>query len=80
MLGRACFFLFLFCGGGGGRSNPQPYTCSKVVSPRNQAKHLNEYTLEERAKVGRYGAENGSSKVMKHFPLLLEDILTCNML
>ena len=28
----------------------------------------------------RYGAENGPSKVMKHFSLLLDDKLTCNTL
>ena len=30
----------------------------------------NEYTPEERAKIGRYGAENGPSKVTKHSSLL----------
>jgi len=37
-------------------------TCSKVVPPQSQAKY-NEYILEERAKMGRYGAKNGPAKV-----------------
>ena len=37
-----------------------------------------EYTLEERAKMGRYGTKNGLSKVNKHFSfsLLLDGKLT----
>jgi len=27
----------------------------------------NEYTLEERVKMGRYGTENGSAKVARHY-------------
>ena len=30
----------------------------------------NEYTPEEREKMGRFGAKNGPSKVTKHFSLL----------
>ena len=61
------------CAGG---SKAWPYTCSKVVSPQIQAKHLNEYTPEERAKMGRHGTENCPSKVTKHFFLLLDGKLT----
>jgi len=56
----------------------QGHTCSKAVSPRNQAKY-NEYTPEERAKMVRYGAINGPSKVTKHFSLLLDGKLTCRL-
>jgi len=62
-----------------GGSKPRPYTRSKVVSPQNQAKHLYEYTLEERAKMGRYGTKNCPSKVTKHFFLLLDGKLTCSL-
>jgi len=50
-------------------SNHDP-TCSKAVSPRNQAKHEN--TPEERGKMGCYGAETSLSKFAKHFSLLLD--------
>jgi len=33
---------------------------------------FNKYTPEERAKMGRYDAENGPSKVAKHSSLLLD--------
>ena len=38
-----------------------------------------EYTLGEKAKMGRYGTKNGSSKVTKHFSfsLPLDGKLTC---
>ena len=39
----------------------------------------NEYTPEERAKMGRYGAENSPYKVIKHFCLLLDGKLTCSL-
>ena len=39
----------------------------------------NEYMLEEKAKIGRYGAKNGLSKVTKHFSLLLDGKLTCSL-
>lgn len=32
----------------------------------------NEYTLEDRAKMGRHGAENGPAKAARHFPQLLD--------
>ena len=34
-------------------------TCSKMVSPRSETKYnVNEYTMNERMKMGRYGAQN----------------------
>ena len=41
-----------------------------------------EYTPEKRMKMGRYGTDNGPSKVTKHFSLLLDGKLICrfNML
>ena len=54
-----------------GRSKPRPAhapTCSNAVSPQSQVKE-NEYTPKERAKTGRYGTENGPSKVNRHFSL-----------
>ena len=53
-----------------GKTNHAP------TQTQNQAK-CNEYTKEERVKMGRYGAENGPSKVTKHFSLLLDSKLTC---
>ena len=35
------------------------------------------YTPEERVKMGRYGAENGPSKVTKHFSLPLDGKQRC---
>jgi len=32
----------------------------------------NEYTPEERVKMGRYGTENGPAKVARHFSQLLD--------
>ena len=60
-----------------GKANHSP-TWSKVVSPQNQEKY-NEYTPEERAKMGRYGAENGSYKVAKPLSLLLAGKLPCSL-
>ena len=39
----------------------------------------NEYILEERAKMRRYGAENSPSKVTEHFSLLLDGKLICSL-
>lgn len=39
----------------------------------------NKYTLEEREKMGRYGAKNSLSRVTKHFFLLLDGQLTCSL-
>lgn len=41
-------------------------TYSKVVLSRSQLK-ISEYTLEERAKMGRYDVENGMAKVARCF-------------
>jgi len=38
----------------------------------------NQYTLEERVKMGRCGAESNLSKVTRHFSLLLVGKLTCS--
>jgi len=48
-----------------------------VVSPQNQEKY-NEYPPEERVKMGRYGAENGSYKVAKPLFLLFAGNLLCS--
>jgi len=40
-----------------------------MVSTQNQVKY-NEYTPEERTKMGRYGAENGLAKAARHFSQL----------
>jgi len=47
-----------------GGANHGP-TCSKVVSPQNQAKY-NEYTPEEGAKMGRYGAEMAYPRLLNN--------------
>ena len=65
MLGEQTEALHMFQGGA---------TSKKGVGTYNK------YTLEERVKMGRHGAGNGPSKVMKHFSLLLDGKLTCNRL
>ena len=42
------------------------HTCSKAVSPWNQAKY-HEYTLEEMVKIGRYSTKNGPAKAARQF-------------
>jgi len=49
-----------------GEANHSP-TCFKVVSPQNPVKD-SKYTPEERAKMGKYGAENGPAKAARPFP------------
>jgi len=39
----------------------------------------NQYTMEERAKMGRCGAESDLSKVTRHFFLLVVGKLTCSL-
>jgi len=46
-------------------------TCSKVVSPWSQVNY-SKYAPEERAKVGRYGIENGPPIAARHFSQLLD--------
>ena len=58
------FLLLTRVWGALGEANRGP-TCFKAVSPRDQVKYLQEYTREERAKMGRYGADYGPSKVTK---------------
>jgi len=41
-------------------------TCSNVVSPQSQAKY-SEYTMEERTKMGRHGADNSPAKAADTF-------------
>jgi len=47
-----------------GGANHGP-TCSKAVSPQNQAEYLQQvYTPEERAKMGRYGAKAARPRLL----------------
>ena len=50
-------------------------TCSKAVSPQSQAKE-NEYRPEVRVKMGT--AENGLSRVARHFSQLIDGKLPCS--
>ena len=54
-------------------------TSSEAVSPQNRVKYYNKYTLEERVKMGWYGAKNSPSKLTKCFSLLLDGKLTCSL-
>jgi len=63
-----------------GGANRGPTDVPRQSHLETKRRTYNEYTLEDRAKMGRYGAENGPSKVTKHFSLLLDGKLTCNML
>ena len=46
------------------------YGTGVVAVKSSEVLSYNEYTPEERAKMGRYGAKNGPSKITKHFSLL----------
>ena len=50
-------------------------TCSKAVSPQSQAKE-NEYRPEVRVKMGT--ADNGLSRVARHFSQLIDGKLPCS--
>ena len=47
-----------------GPANHGP-TCSKVVSPQSKAKY--EFILDERVKMGSYGAKKDRARVARHF-------------
>jgi len=61
-------------------SKPRPYMLQgSLTSKPSKILTYNECIPEERAKMGRYGTENGLSKVAKHFSLLLDGKLTCSV-
>jgi len=62
-----------------GRANHGPTHAPRRSHFETKQSTYNEYTPEERAKMGRYGAENSPSKVTKHFSLLLDGKLTCSL-
>ena len=40
---------------------------SSAEKPKKKQTKYNEYTREQRAEIGRYAAENGSTRAAKHF-------------
>ena len=56
-----------------GESSGEPTEKPKAVTPRGK---YNTYTPEERARVGKYAAENGASKAASYFSKLLDRKIT----
>ena len=61
---------------GGVNCGPQKKTCSKAVSPQNQAKHLLRVHTGGEGKNGKVWHRNSPSKATNNFPLLLDGKLT----